>query len=186
MQIDKHTTLADFIMYADILKIDEQTIDNLFERLKSYPLCDMLKISFNELKFRQLIDLQTKIKTVNDMIFVPLEVVHDLKQKDVLQLSAFDCLRFALHSKDELERITNLFKTIEYKPTADEVKAGINTISHGFFGTVDWYARRMGITNHDEVVELKWTRIYQCLNIDYHNNKFERNYRKVIEQNNKK
>lgn len=185
MQIDKNTTLADFIMYTDILKIDEQAIDNLFERLKSYPLCDMLKISFNKLKFRQLIDLQTKIKTVNDMIFVPLEVVHDLKQNDVLQLSAFDCLRFALHSKDELERITNLFKTIEYKPTSDEVKAGINTMSHGFFGTVDWYARRMGITNHDEVVELKWTRIYKCLEIDFYNNKFERNYRKVIEQSRK-
>lgn len=186
MQIDKHTTLADFITYVDLLNIDSDTIDNLFERLKHYPLCDMLRISFNELKFKQLIDLQTKIETVNDMIFVPLEIVHDLKQEDVIQLSAFDCLRFALHTKDELERITKLFKTIEYKPTSNEVKAGINMISHGFFGTIDWYARRMGITDHDEVTDLKWVRIYKCLEIDFYNNKFERNYRKVLEQNNKR
>lgn len=186
MTIDKHTTLAEFIMYADVLKFDEKVIDELFEKLKNYPLIDIFNVSFNDLKFRQLIDLQTKIKSVNDMIFIPLEVVHGLKEKDVLELSAFDCLRFALHTKDELERITKLFKAIEYKPTADEIKAGINTISHGFFGTVDWYARRMGITNHDEVVELKWTRIYECLKIDFYNNKFERNYRKVIEQSNKR
>lgn len=110
MIINKKTTLAEFITISDVFKIDEVTIDNLFEQLKSYPIVDIFRISFNELKFKQLIDLQTKIKTVNDMIFVPLEVVHGLKKEDVLQLSAFDCFRFALYSKDELERITNLFK----------------------------------------------------------------------------
>ena len=182
MKVDKYTTLAEFVFYIDILKPGEKIIEDLFSRLKSYPIPDIFHISFNELKFKQLIDIQSRVKTFDDMIFIPFEVIHDLSREDVISMGAFDCLRFALFAKDELERITKLFKSIEYKPSAEEQRAGIGNLSHGFFGTIDWYARRMGIANHDDVVELKWTRIYQCLKIDYDNNNFERRYRKIIEK----
>jgi len=185
MIINKYTTLKDFIFYLDILNVDKITIDILFDRLKYYPLPDILKKSFNDLKFKQLIDLQTKIKTFNDLIFISFDVVHELNEKEIYKMSAFDCLKFAFHAKDELERITKLFKDIEYKPSADEEKAGIKNLSHGFFGTIDWYARRMGISNHDDVVELNWTRIYQCLKIDSDNNRFEKKYRQVVSQQKK-
>lgn len=185
MKIDKNTTLAEFIFFIDVFNINEKKIDGLFEKLESYPIPDLLNKSFNELKFKQLIELQSGIKTFHDLIFVSFDVVYDLKQKDIMNLSAFDCLKFAFYAKDELERITKLFKDIEYKPTAEEEKAGIKNISHGFFSTIDWYARRMGIHNHDEVVELNWLRIYQCLKIDSDNNRFEKRYRQVINQQNK-
>ncbi|MFR9166361.1 MAG: hypothetical protein ACLVKO_09180 [Dysgonomonas sp.] len=182
MKIDKRTTLEKFVYYVDVFGVTEKQFEGYLDQIKDYPLPEHLKVSFNDLKFRQLIELQNRVATFLDLIFVPFEVVHGLPKEKVLKMSAFDCLAFALYSKDELERITKLFKAIEYKPTSEEQQAGINTISHGFFGTIDWYARRMGITDHDEVVELNWMRIYQCLKIDFDNNKFEKNYRKVITQ----
>lgn len=185
MKINRYTSLAEFVFYLDVFNVDDKKIDQLFEQLKTYPLPELFKKSFNDLKFKQLIDLQERIKTFDDLIFISFEVVHDLKREDIINLSAFDCLKFAFYAKDELERITKLFSDIEYKPTAEEEKAGIKNISHGFFGTIDWYARRMGISDHDEVVELNWGRIYQCLKIDSENNRFEKRYRQIINQQNK-
>lgn len=185
MILNSKTKLSEFFLCFDALKIENRLIDDLFDKLKEYHLTDKLNISFNTLKFRQLIDLQSRVQNFNDIIFVSLEVVHGIPKKKALDMSAFDCIKFALHTKDELERITKLFKNVEYKPTSEELRAGINNLSHGFFGTIDWYARRMGITDHDEVVELNWTTIYQCLKIDFDNNKFERNYRQIINKQNK-
>ncbi|EGK04673.1 hypothetical protein [Dysgonomonas mossii] len=185
MIIDRHTTLEEFIFYMDLFNLDESKIDELFGLLNNYKFSEMFRVSFDELKFKQLIELQTKIKSFHDLIFVSFEVLHGLKYNDIISLSAFDCLGFALYAKNEISRITNLFKDIEYKPTAEEERAGIKKLSHGFFGTIDWYARRMGISNHDEVVELNWMRIYQCLKIDSDNNIFEKRYRQIITQQQK-
>lgn len=185
MIVDKHTTLAEFMFYLDVFDTDQKIIDGLFDRLKTYPIPNIFFISFNELKFKQLIDLQTGVRTFDDLLFVPFNVIHDLSKEDILTMSAFDCIRFALYAKDELERITNLFKDIEYKASPEEQRAGIGKLSHGFFGTIDWYARRMGISDHDIVTEFQWVRVYKCLKIDFDNNNFEKRYRQVINQQNK-
>ncbi len=103
-----------------------------------------------------------------------------------MEEKAVDCLRFVWQVKTELEKITKLFNAIQHKPTAEEVQAGVDKLSHGFFGTADWYARRMGITDHEEVFQTNWMRIYQAMKIDFDNNQFERNYRRIIEQKAKK
>lgn len=80
----------------------------------------------------------------------------------------------------ELERIGGLFKAIEHKPDADEIAAGIGDLDFGPFGLVDWYARRMGITNHDDVLSVPWLRVYQCMKMDSERDDFERRLRDVI------
>ncbi len=192
MIVNKHTTLLEFLFYLDTFNVSEDKIEVFLSDMKNYHLPEIFTPTdkngnkgFNILKFRQLIDLQEKIKTFNDLLFVSFDVIHGLKQEDIINLSAFDCLKFALYTKSELERITKLFKAIEYKPTSEEIKAGIGKINHGFFGTIDWYARRMGISDHDQVVELNWVRIYECLKIDFDNNRFEKRYRQVVSQQQK-
>lgn len=184
MIIDRHTSFFELIFYKELIDVDSQ-IMHLFDILKDYPVPEEYNMSLNELKFKQLNDLQSRIKTFDDLIFVSFEVIYELNKESVLQLSAFDCIRFGIFIKDELDRITNLFKAIEYKPSNEEMQAGISNLNHGFMGTIDWYARRMGYKDHDEVTELKWVRIYKCLKIDHDNNKFNRDYRKVIEHQNK-
>lgn len=80
----------------------------------------------------------------------------------------------------ELERIGKLFKAIEHIPSEDEVAAGINDLDFGPFGLVDWYARRMGITNHDDVLSVAWLRVYQCMKMDAERDDYERRFRDVI------
>lgn len=80
----------------------------------------------------------------------------------------------------ELERIGDLFKRIEHTPDEDEVAAGVNDLDFGPFGLVDWYARRMGITNHDDVLRVPWLRVYQCMKMDAERDAYERRLRDVI------
>ena len=47
-------------------------------------------------------------------------------------------------------------------------------LDFGSFGVLDWYARRMGITNQNEVREVAWVRIFQCMKNDAIKNEYER------------
>jgi len=85
----------------------------------------------------------------------------------------------------EMERIGRLFQSLQGGTSGDEVAAGIDRLDFGAFGIVDWYARRMGIVDHEEVFALPWQRIFQCMKIDHENNEFEKRYRKIIEQRSK-
>ncbi len=44
----------------------------------------------------------------------------------------------------EVERITKLFETTSVVPTPEERRAGVDKLSFGLFGLVDYYATRMG------------------------------------------
>lgn len=88
--------------------------------------------------------------------------------------------------KTEMERIGGLFQSLQGEHTSEELSAGIDRLDFGTFGIVDWYAKRMGIVDHEEVFNTPWVRIYQCLKIDHENNEFEKRYRKIIERKNKK
>lgn len=62
----------------------------------------------------------------------------------------------------EQDRIAGMFRSLVREPEAAEVMAGIDKLDFGMFGLADWYARRMGITDHDEVFDTSWLRIWQC------------------------
>lgn len=182
VHIDKHTRLARALQWVELFEIKQEALLQYLEQIKHHPLPVGWSVRFDDLKFRELIDFQERIKTFEDLMFLPLLRLFGLNRRAVLISSAFDVLRFALYVKDELERITKLFNAIRYTPSAEEVRAGIHKLNHGFFGTIDWYARRMGYRNHDEVVEVNWTVIYQCLKIDYENNQFQRRYRMQMQR----
>ena len=80
----------------------------------------------------------------------------------------------------ELERIGKLFKSVEHAPDDDEVAAGINDLDFGAFGLLDWYARRMGITNHDDAMSVPWLRVYQCMKMDADRDAYERRLRDIV------
>ena len=66
----------------------------------------------------------------------------------------------------EAERINKIFQRAEIKPTAEEQLAGIERLRFGLFGMIDSYARRMGISNHDDVMNVSWMKVYKCTEID--------------------
>ena len=77
--------------------------------------------------------------------------------------------KFALRVKDFHHRIRD-----------DEIAAGVNDLDSGPFGLVDWYARRMGYKDHDEVLRVPWLRVWQTMKIDADRDDYERRLRDVI------
>ena len=183
MRIDKNTTLKDFIFYTDLFRLEEKQIDDLFNKLelKGRPSSILKKTvppDLDYLTFGELGKIQS-IKTVEDMLFVPIKIILDIDKEKVLNCKAFDVIRFMLFVKKELERIGKLFSEIKYKPSAEEIQAGINQIDNGIFGIMDWYARRMGIINHEYIENISWLIIYKCMAIDNTNAKFEKKLREI-------
>lgn len=89
----------------------------------------------------------------------------------------FGLVAFAVR---ELERIGRMFKNISHEPNEDEIAAGVNDLDSGPFGLVDWYARRMGYKDHDEVLRVPWLRVWQTMKIDADRDEYERRLRDVI------
>ena len=73
----------------------------------------------------------------------------------------------------EQDRIAGLFKMLEREPDAAEVMAGIDKLNFGMFGLADWYAKRMGIQDHDAVFDTPWIRIWQCRKNDIEQGEYQ-------------
>lgn len=89
-------------------------------------------------------------------------VLYDLTPAQVRKLPAVPMFGLGNMVARELQRIADLFALLHRELTAAEIMAGAEKLNFGIFGLADWYARRMGITNHDDVFRTPWTRIYQC------------------------
>ena len=98
---------------------------------------------------------------------------------------ASEVLGFGKWIAEELIRISNLFASIQTAPTPEEIQAGVRELNFGFFGTLDWYARRMGITDHAEVERTPWIRIFKCMEMDNKQAQYERRLRQIYAQKNR-
>ena len=114
-----------------------------------------------------------------------VSVLTGVDEKVVASRRAYDVLGIVNMVKDEMERIGKLFQALQTDKTSDEVAAGIDKLEFGTFGLVDWYAKRMGIIDHEEVFNTPWARIYQCMRIDHEQGEFEKRYRKILENRSK-
>lgn len=109
-------------------------------------------------------------------------ILHDDNVEDV---SAEEFFGFGYWILAELERISKLFESIKSIPTDEELQAGIESLNFGFFGTLDWYCKRMGITDHSDAEKVPWIRLYKCMEIDTRTNEYKRRLQKIYEQKNK-
>lgn len=112
--------------------------------------------------------------TGGDMFYRVCKVLLGLEPKQVDRCRAVEVVRFVGWVYGQVSAINKLFDKAKRKPTAEEVRAGINQLTFGIFGMIDWYALRMGITDHEEVMSVPWVRVYKCLDMDNQKNEFER------------
>lgn len=99
--------------------------------------------------------------------------------------SAIDIWGLCIWVGKEIDRINKLFSSIKMDYTEQERKAGIEQMQFGTFGILDWYARRMGIHDQNDVNSEKWVRLYQCMKNDMEEAKFQRRLQKVYENESK-
>ena len=83
------------------------------------------------------------------------------------------------------ENFNKLFQSTIVNPTKEEIAAGIERLRFGPFGMVDWFAQRMHIADHDQVMALPWLRLYECARIDARRAEYERRLRDIYQQKNK-
>ena len=115
-----------------------------------------------------------------DTLNVPCTVLMGLSKRYISQLPASDVLGFVQWVAKEVERINKLFASTNVPPTPEEKQAGSELLNFGPFGMIDYYAQRMGITDHAEVDSVPWVRVYKCLDMDAKRVRFERRLRNIL------
>lgn len=133
----------------------------------------------NAITYGQLDDL-SQIKKSPDPLAAAFEIILELDLAVVYALPVTKVFGFGNFVTKEVERINKLFSDITLDHTADEISAGINELNFGSFGVLDWYARRMRISNQNEVRSVPWVRIYTCMKNDTAQVAYERRYNQVI------
>lgn len=109
----------------------------------------------------------------------PCEILLGLTAAQVAAEDAEVVLGFSNFVSQELARIQKLFDSTKVPPTEDERRAGVEKLSFGSFGLIDWFALRMGI-DHEKAEETPWIRVYKCLDIDAQKQRYERRLRDII------
>lgn len=184
MKITQHTTLHEFMQYVDLFEVSPDQITKMMPRIEKHrkpeTLCGRgVPANLNDLTYEELYRLNS-VKGVDDVLTVYLDVVLGLTIEQVIYESAFDVFAFVAFVNRERIRIGKLFAGIKTKHTQEEIQAGVEKLNHGYFGTIDWYARRMGLHDHSEAEKVKWIRIYRCLKIDAENAAYERRLRDIM------
>ena len=82
----------------------------------------------------------------------------------------------------EQERIAALFASLTREHTAAEIMAGVDSLNFGMFGLADWYARRMGIQDHDAAFNTPWIRVWQCQKNDLLEAEYQRRLQQQTER----
>lgn len=121
--------------------------------------------TLNDMSIGQLLQLSQLQE--QDVIFGICRVLLGIPAHKLLRLQATEVILFVAWVMGEVERINKLFSKLQVKRTDDEIKAGFDKIDNGAFGLIDWYAKRMGIHDHEEAQKVSWLIVYQCMKIDH-------------------
>lgn len=135
--------------------------------------------NLNELTIGQLIDLSTVVEGM-ELFYHVCNVILGASHTEIRRARATDVVRFVGWVTGEVEKINKLFESASGQPTEAERRAGIEKLNFGLFGMLDYYALRMGIKDHDEVLRVKWMRVYKCIDIDNKKNLFQRRLQEVM------
>ena len=125
------------------------------------------------------------IKTESDAILIPCKVILNLEENEVMKADAEEVFGFVVWVASEVSKINKLFERTRVPPTKEEKQAGVEQLNFGAFGIIDWYAQRMGITDHEAVEYVPWMRVYKCLEMDAQRTMYEKRLRDVYANSSK-
>lgn len=172
-------TLIEFYKIYDSIDNAEQVRDVLMSNAKPDELCGVkLPDNLNHLTLGELLELQYMDE--NSVLDVIASVILKKKSADMLLENVNDVFGFIGFVKNEIDRINKLFSDIAIPPTPDELRAGVKKLNFGAFGIIDWYAKRMGMTNHEDAENTPWLRVFQCQRIDNETKMYEKRLHEIM------
>ena len=135
----------------------------------------------NRISYGQLDDLQTSAES-EDPFYDTCNILLGVEKKELLDEDVNDVFGFVRFVVKEIDRINKLFSSIKPSYSQEERAAGVESLNFGSFGVLDWYAQRMHIANQNEVRDIAWVRIYQCMKNDNERNEYEHRLTKVYQK----
>lgn len=141
--------------------------------------------NLNLITYGQLDDLHDCPEGVDALLNCCM-VILDVTEEEVWEERAERVLWFVSFCNKEVERINDVFGKIKPEYDPEEKIAGIDRLKFGSFGVLDWYAKRMGISDQEKVRDVPWVRIYRCMMNDNEIRKYERRLREVYKQKSQK
>lgn len=158
----------------------------LFSKIaKPSALCGVLiPDDLNDLTMGDIADIGDNPDVVT-LVSVVLDYPRERVAKKIMTESAEAVIGFLNFARKEMDRMAALFAQCAVQPTPEEERAGIGALDFGLFGTIDWYARRMGITDHDEVLGVKWPIVWKCGMMDAKRMMFERKLNEIYSKKTK-
>ena len=174
-------TTREFIILSECTKEDMQAKLSRLQR-PSFVCGRRVPENLHSLTLGELFRLQA-IQSEEEAITVPCEVILKLEARDVMRADASEVFGFVMWVAEEMKKINQLFERTRVPPTKEEKQAGIENLNFGAFGIIDWYALRMGITDHEAVEHVPWMRVYKCLEMDAERTKYEKRLREVYANN---
>lgn len=108
-----------------------------------------------------------------------------MEDAQIALLDVEEAVGFLNFVRAELERINKRLATAKAEPTPEEKAAGVGQIGSevGTFGTIDYIAKRMGIT-HDAAADMNWRRVEAMMLLDRDNELFRRRLQEQYRHNN--
>lgn len=181
-----------FLSFRDYLTIFGMTSEEVrheqYEAIKFLPrsekVCGIdVPKDLNTITYGQLDDLHDVPEGVEAIVNC-CKVILGVDELSVMLERADRILWFTSFCNKEVERINKIFASIrpDYEP--EEKMAGIDKLKFGSFGVLDWYARRMGISDQNAVRDVPWIRIFQCMKNDNEQQKYEKRLRAVYRRKN--
>jgi hypothetical protein len=163
----------------------EELLGKLRSQPKPFALCGKeLPKDLNSVSYGTLDDLRTAASS-DDPISECVQILLGVELPELMLADVNDVFGFLSFVTKELEKINKLFSGIKQTFCKEEEAAGIKELDFGSFGVLDWYARRMGITNQNDVRDVAWVRIYQCMKNDNMQSEYERRLQKQYLNNSK-
>lgn len=139
----------------------------------------------NDLTLGQLIQLESTASEKG--VFAAIaEVLLGKSSEWAAKAPALEMLGLRNMVVREQDRIAGLFASLTRDHTAAEVMAGVEKLNFGMFGLADWYARRMGISDHDEAFDTPWIRIWQCRKNDIEESDYRERLQRIQTNLNKR
>lgn len=135
----------------------------------------------NDITLGQLIELEA-IAAEKGVFAAIAKVLLGKDEAWAMKAPAMEMLGLRNMVVAEQDRIAALFASLTRDHTAAEIMAGVESLNFGMFGLADWYARRMGISDHDDAFNTPWIRVWQCRKNDIEESEYRERLQKL--QNN--
>lgn len=132
----------------------------------------------NDITLGQLIELEA-IAAEKGVFVAIAKVLLGKDEAWAMKAPAMEMLGLRNMVVAEQDRIAALFASLTRDHTAAEIMAGIENLNFGMFGLADWYARRMGISDHDDAFNTPWIRVWQCRKNDIEESEYRERLQKI-------